>query len=281
MLISYSLNIGYACAALIMTTLGLAIVFGLLGVLNMAHGEFLMIGAYSVAVVQHAHLPIALALPLAAVTCAVLGWLVERFLIRPLYQRPFDTLLATWGLSVLLREAVAAVFGRGYQDVAGVDSSPIRVFGTAYPLYRLLIIIGVVVFIVCLAIWYSKSQAGARIKAMASNAPLARAAGINTTLLASGTFITGVVVTGIAGVLLAPIVRVEPYMGLDYLLTSFFVLVVGGLGSLLGLVTGTIAIGGTQSVVSGVMDQTAGYTAVLVLSIYFLWSKPNGLVARS
>ncbi|MGX7006137.1 branched-chain amino acid ABC transporter permease [Caballeronia sp. KNU42] len=281
MLISYSLNIGYACAALIMTTLGLAIVFGLLGVLNMAHGEFLMIGAYAVVVVQHAHLPTALALPLAAGVCGVLGWLVERLLIRPLYQRPFDTLLATWGLSVMLREAIAAIFGRGYQDVTGVTSNPVSVFGTAYPLYRLLIIVGVAAAVIGLAVWYSRSQAGARIKAMASNAPLARAAGINTTLLASGTFITGVVVAGIGGVILAPIVRVEPYMGLDYLLTSFFVLVVGGLGSLLGLVTGTIAIGGTQSIVSGVLDQTAGYTAVLILSIYFLWSKPNGLIARS
>lgn len=281
MFISYSLNIGYACAALIMTTLGLAIVFGLLGVLNMAHGEFLMIGAYSVVVVQHANLPTAAALPLAAVVCGVLGWLVERLLIRPLYQRPFDTLLATWGLSVMLREAVAAIFGRGYQDVTGVTSNPVSVLGTAYPLYRLLIILGVAAAVIGLAFWYSRSQTGARIKAMASNVPLARAAGINTTLLASGTFITGVVVAGIGGAILAPIVRVEPYMGLDYLLTSFFVLVVGGLGSLLGLVTGTAAIGGTQSIVSGVLDQTAGYTAVLILSIYFLWSKPNGLVARS
>ena len=281
MLTSYLLNIGYACAALLLTTLGLAIVFGLLGVLNMAHGEFLMIGAYSVVVVQHAHLPTALAMPLAIVVCGVLGWLVERLLIRPLYARPFDTLLATWGLSVMLREAIAAIFGRGYQDVAGATATPISVFGTDYPLYRLLVIVGVTAALIGLAVWYSRSQAGARIKAMASNPSLARAAGINTTLLASGTFIIGVVITGVAGVFLAPIVRVEPYMGLDYLLTSFFVLVVGGLGSLLGLVTGTVAIGGTQSIVSGILDQTAGYTAVLILSIVFLWRKPNGLIARS
>ncbi|TGT11986.1 branched-chain amino acid ABC transporter permease, partial [Mesorhizobium sp. M3A.F.Ca.ET.174.01.1.1] len=95
------------------------IVFGLLGVLNMAHGEFIMLGAYSVVVVQRLGLPALFAIPVAIVVCAVVGWIVECLLVRPLYQRPFDTLLATWGVSILLREGVVALFGKGYQDVTG------------------------------------------------------------------------------------------------------------------------------------------------------------------
>ncbi len=280
MLLSYLLNLGYACAALALTTIGLAIVFGLLGVLNMAHGEFIMLGAYSVVVVQRLGLPALLAIPLAIVVCAAVGWIVERLLVRPLYQRPFDTLLATWGVSILLREGVVALFGKGYQDVAGVDGASIDVLGTPYPAFRLAMMFAVGLAFVGLAAWYSRSQTGARIRGMVANPLLAKAAGIDTTRLASGTFITGVVLAGLAGVLLAPIVRVEPYMGLDYLLNSFFVLVVGGLGSLLGLAVGTFVIGGTQVAVSSFIDQTSGYTAVLILSIYFLWSRPNGLVSR-
>jgi len=280
MLLSYFLNLGYACAALALTTIGLAIVFGLLGVLNMAHGEFIMLGAYSVVVVQRLGLPALLAIPVAIVVCAVVGWVVERLLVRPLYQRPFDTLLATWGVSILLREGVVALFGKGYQDVTGADGASIDVLGTPYPAFRLAMMLAVALAFAGLAAWYSRSQTGARIRGMVANPLLAKAAGINTTRLACGTFITGVVLAGLAGVLLAPIVRVEPYMGLDYLLNSFFVLVVGGLGSLLGLAVGTFVIGGTQVAVSSFIDQTSGYTAVLILSIYFLWSRPNGLIAR-
>ncbi|KAF1058692.1 branched-chain amino acid ABC transporter permease [Burkholderia gladioli] len=280
MLLSYVLNLGYACAALALTTIGLAIVFGLLGVLNMAHGEFVMLGAYSVVVVQRLGLSALLAVPLAIVVCAAIGWIVERLLVRPLYQRPFDTLLATWGVAILLREGVAALFGKGYQDVTGAYGASIDVLGTQYPAFRLAVMLAVGVAFAGLAGWYSRSQMGARIRGMVANPLLAKAVGINTPRLASGTFIMGVVLAGLAGVLLAPIVRVEPYMGLDYLLNSFFVLVVGGLGSLLGLAVGTLVIGGTQVAVSSFIDQTSGYTAVLILSVYFLWSRPNGLVSR-
>lgn len=143
MLLSSLLNLGYACAALALTTIGLAIVFGLLGVLNMAHGEFIMLGAYSVVVVQRLGLPALLAIPLAIVVCVVVGWIVERLLVRPLYQRPFDTLLATWGVSILLREGVVALFGKGYQDVTGADGASIDVLGTPYPAFRLAMMLAV------------------------------------------------------------------------------------------------------------------------------------------
>ncbi|WP_321954189.1 branched-chain amino acid ABC transporter permease [Paraburkholderia bannensis] len=281
MLATYGLNIAYACAVLAVTTVGLGIVFGLLGILNMAHGEFVMLGAYSAVATQQAGLPAWVAVPLAILVTGIVGWIVERVLIRPLYSRPFDTLLATWGVAIVLREAVAATFGRGYQDVHGVADMTLGILGLQYPAYRLLVIAIVIVAFGIATIWYRRTLTGAAIRGLTMNPALAQSMGLNTTKISAIAFITGVVLAGISGVLLAPVVRIDPYMGLDYLLNSFFVLVIGGLGTLLGLGVGTSIIGGTQTVVSGLIDQTFGYGAVLIVSVFFLWSRPNGLVARS
>lgn len=274
------LNIAYELATLALTTLGLAVVFGLLGVMNMAHGEFVMLGAYAVVAVQTLGLPLLAAVPLAMAVCAGLGYVVERWLIRPLYQRPFDTLLATWALAMLMRKMVEAVFGKGYRNVDSGLAAPMNLGGLQYPGYRLGLIAFSIVVIVLLFIWYRRSAVGLRVRAMVSNPVLAQSLGIDTRRLASQAFVVGVVMAGLSGVLLAPLVRIEPGIGIDYLLDAFFVLVVGGLGSLGGLVGGVGVIGGTQSVMSSVSGQTSGYATVLVLSILFLWLRPNGLFSR-
>ncbi|KQW64930.1 branched-chain amino acid ABC transporter permease [Variovorax sp. Root411] len=276
----HALNLAYALATLGLTTLGLAVVFGLLGVMNMAHGEFVMLGAYAVVTVQSWGWPIATAMPLAMIVCGVLGYAVERWLIRPLYARPFDTLLATWGLAMVMRKTVEAVYGRDYRNIESTLGSPVSLGDVQYPGYRLALIALAAVLMVALALWYRRSTMGLRVRAMTGNPVLARALGIDTRRLASQTFVIGVVLAGAAGVLLAPLVRIEPGIGVDYLLDSFFVLVVGGLGTLGGFGGGVSVIGGTQSVVSSIAGQTSGYAVVLILSILFLWLKPNGLFGR-
>lgn len=276
----HGLNLAYELATLALTTLGLAIVFGLLGVMNMAHGEFVMLGAYSVVTVQKLGLPLLAAVPLAVVVCGVLGYVVERWLIRPLYSRPFDTLLATWALAMLLRKLVEAVFGREYRNVESTLAEPMTVFGSQYPAYRLALIVLAVVVMAGLYLWYRRSAAGLRVRAMTANPVLAQALGINTRRLASQAFVIGVVFAGLSGVLLAPLIRIEPGIGVDYLLDAFFVLVVGGLGTLGGMFGGVGIIGGSQAITSSVAGQTSGYAVVLMLSILFLWLKPNGLFSR-
>ncbi|WP_438998456.1 branched-chain amino acid ABC transporter permease [Variovorax beijingensis] len=276
----HGLNLAYELATLALTTLGLAIVFGLLGVMNMAHGEFVMLGAYSVVAVQKLGLPLVAAVPLAVVVCGVLGYVVERWLIRPLYSRPFDTLLATWALAMLLRKLVEAVFGREYRNVESSLSDPMMVFGSQYPAYRLALIVVSLVVMAGLFLWYRRSAAGLRVRAMTANPVLAQALGINTRRLASQAFVIGVVFAGLSGVLLAPLIRIEPGIGVDYLLDAFFVLVVGGLGTLGGMFGGVGIIGGSQAITSSVAGQTSGYAVVLMLSILFLWLKPNGLFSR-
>ncbi|MEJ8846648.1 branched-chain amino acid ABC transporter permease [Variovorax rhizosphaerae] len=276
----HGLNLLYALSTLALTTLGLAVVFGLLGVMNMAHGEFVMLGAYAVVTVQSWGWPIATAMPLAIVACGLLGYVVERWLIRPLYARPFDTLLATWGLAMVLRKLVEAGYGRGYRNIESNLSMPVTLGGVQYPGYRLALIGFAIVVMIALALWYRRSAMGLRVRAMTGNPLLAQALGIDTRRLASQTFVIGVVLAGAAGVLLAPLVRIEPGIGVDYLLDSFFVLVVGGLGTLGGFGGGVGLIGGTQSIVSSLVGQTSGYAAVLILSMLFLWLKPNGLLGR-
>jgi branched-chain amino acid transport system permease protein/urea transport system permease protein len=280
LLVTYALNLAYQLAVLALVVLGLGIVFGMLGIMNMAHGEFVMLGAYSAVAVQQAGLPLPLALPLAVLACGATGWLAHSLLIRPLRDRPFDTLLATWGLSILVRKAVEAVFGRGYQSIEHGMTGTSRFLGADYPSYRLALLAAIGLALVVLALWYRRSPAGARVQAMVANPALAQALGLDTQAMARNAFVVGVASAGVAGVLLAPLVRIEPYMGLDYLLNGFFVLVVGGLGSLAGLFAGAGVIGGTQVLVSSLLDQTFGYLAVLLVAIGFLWLKPNGLVAR-
>lgn len=276
----HALNIAYELATLGLTTLGLAVVFGLLGVMNMAHGEFVMLGAYSVVTVQAWGWPLFTAFPLAVVVCGSLGFVVERWLIRPLYARPFDTLLATWGLAMLLRKLVEAVYGKGYRNIESNLAAPMQLGGLQYPGYRLALIALAVALLVALFFWYRRSAAGLRVRAMTANPVLAQALGIDTRRLASQAFVIGVVLAGAAGVLLAPLVRIEPGIGVDYLLDAFFVLVVGGLGTLGGFAGGVGVIGGAQAVTSSLAGQTSGYAVVLVLSILFLWLKPHGLFGR-
>jgi branched-chain amino acid transport system permease protein/urea transport system permease protein len=276
----HALNLAYELATLALTTLGLAVVFGLLGVMNMAHGEFVMLGAYAVVAVQQWGLPIPAAFPLALGVCGSLGWIVERWLIRPLYARPFDTLLATWALAMLMRKVVEAIWGKGYRHVESSLMVAVPLGDVAYPAYRLGLIAMAAVLLVALFLWYRRSSAGLRVRAMTGNPALAQALGIHTQRLASNTFVVGVMLAGAAGVMLAPLVRIEPGIGVDYLLDAFFVLVVGGLGTFGGFAGGVGVIGGSQAVMSSVSGQTSGYAVVLIVSILFLWLKPDGLFAR-
>ena len=277
---TFLLNFVYVSAILALVALGLAMVFGLLGVMNMAHGEFVMRGAYSAYVGQTAQISFFWAIPLAIFVSAILGFLIEWSVIRHLYNRAFDTLLATWGLAILIRKGVEVVFTRDYKSVNQVVPGTVELFGVNYPAYRLILISIIICIFVVLLLWYQRSKVGLRVRAMVQNPGLAAAIGIDIAILSRVTFVIGVSTAGLAGALLAPLVRVEPYIGLDYLLSSFFILVVGGLGSIEGLLIGSTIIGGTDAVISTIFDKTAGYMSVLIISILFLWLRPDGIFYR-
>ena len=280
LIVTQTINVLYAVSTLAVLALGLAVIFGLLGVLNIAHGEFIMIGAYCAYVTQANGWPYLAAVPLTLAICGLLGAAVEWIMIRPLYRRPFDTLVATWGLSLLLRKTAEAVFGLGFRSLDIPLPGTVAFLGTEYPVYRLVLIGISAAVVTALVVWFGRSRTGNQIRAMVSNPELAQAQGISIRRLAAGTFIVGTCLAGLGGVMVAPLVPVQPFMGLDYVLRAFFVLIVGGLGSVTGLLSGAAAIGGFDSVVSAATNATNGYFAVLLLAILFLWLKPRGIVAR-
>ena len=271
------LNILWQVSVLAIVTLGLAVVFGQLRIMNMAHGEFVMIGAYAPVITSSLGLAGPVQVVVCVLTVGLTAFAMERLVVRHFYGRPFDSLLATWGLSILLREIVELIFGRGYQSVPQTLPGTVSVLGTDYPLYRIVVMFGVIAFLGALYLWYRRSRIGTEIKAMVENPNLAQSCGINTQRLSTGCFVFGALTAGIAGMVLAPTIRVEPMMGLDYLIRSFFSLVVGGLGSFEGLLIGVGVIAGSQSLVGALFNQTYGYLFILVLSIVFLWLKPNGI----
>jgi branched-chain amino acid transport system permease protein/urea transport system permease protein len=280
LLITQLLNGIFEVAILLLVSFGLAIVMGLLRILNMAHGEFVALGAYCAYLVQGQSLPYFLAIPIAFIVCALVGYVMERTVIRFLYDRPFDSLLATWGIALAMREAFKLIFGRDYKSLRVPWGETVSVFGVTYPAYRLVVLGLIFAAAVILVAWYLNTRTANRVKAMISNPELARIVGIRTARLASVTFSVGVGSAGVAGVMIAPLVRVEPFMGFDYLLDSFFALVVGGMGSALGLLVGASLVGGLQSTVSHVANQSYGYFIVLIVCILFMWRRPNGIVVR-
>lgn len=271
------LNLIWQVSTLAMIALGLAIVFGKLKIMNMAHGEFVMIGAYAPVITASLGLSGWWQVPVCILTVAAIAFAAERLVIRHLYGRMFDSLLATWGIAILLREAVELVFGRGYQSVSVPIPGTLSVLGTDYPAYRVAVIGAIALAFCALALWNRYSKVATRIRAMVGNPALAEAVGIDTRRLSAAAFVFGCCTAGLAGLALAPTTQIEPMMGVDFLIRSFFALVVGGLGSLEGLGIGVAVIGGTQSILGALASQTHGYLAVLTLSILFLWLRPDGL----
>src|SRR3954453_15111563 len=190
-LVAQALNALFGIASLAIVALGLAVVLGLLGVLNLAHGELVMIGAYCAWVCQSNGWPFLAAVPMALLVCGVLGYAIERWLVRPLYQRPFDTLVVTWGLSLLLRKTAEAIFGLGYKSLSEPIGGTVELLGASYPRYRLLLIVVSVVVLGALFVRYRQSRTGTRIQAMVGNPDLARALGIPVRRYASITFVVG------------------------------------------------------------------------------------------
>src|SRR3984885_6870110 len=199
LIVTQAINLLYGISTLAVLALGLAVIFGLLGVLNIAHGEFVMIGAYCAYVTQAGGLPYLAAVPLTLVVCAILGVTVEWIMIRPLYRRPFDTLVATWGLSLLLRKIAEAIFGLGFRSLTIPLPGTVQFLGTEYPIYRLVLIAVSSAVVGGLVIWYGNSRTGFQIRAMVSNPELAQAQGISVRRLAAGAFIAGTCLAGLGG----------------------------------------------------------------------------------
>ncbi|MEC7641654.1 MAG: urea ABC transporter permease subunit UrtB [Nitrospinota bacterium] len=284
----YGLSLG---SILLLAALGLAITFGLMGVINMAHGEMLMLGAYSTYFVQNlfkTHLPSAFdwyliaAIPAAFAISALVGILMERSVIRHLYGRPLETLLATWGISLLIIQTIRLIFGAQNVEVANPSwlSGGTQLFqGVVLPFNRIAIII-FVVFVVTL-VWalLQKTSLGLQVRAVTQNRSMASCIGISTVRVDMWTFGLGSGVAGLGGMALSQIGNVGPELGQFYIVDSFMVVVLGGVGKIAGTVVGAVSLGIINKFLEPVAGAVLGKILVLVLIILMIQKRPQGLFA--
>jgi urea transport system permease protein len=275
------INILIATVFTIEIALGLMIIFGVMGVINMAHGEFFMLGAYVMVVVTGAGLDPWVGIVLAPVLLGAFGMAVERLMIRPLYRRrDLSSLLVTFGLSIVLQQVVRLVFGPQSRTVPMPIEGSMNILGTTYPAYRVVAAAIALVVTVGLALLLFRSVFGIRVRATIEAAEVASSLGTNTSGIANLAFGLGTGLAGLAGALMAPFVGVVSSMGLEQTVRSFLVVITGGLGSLSGTVGGGVLIGGGQSAGSVWFGGTVAQVGVLVLAMLVMLVRPKGLFAR-
>jgi urea transport system permease protein len=276
---------------LLLVALGLAITYGLMGVINMAHGELMMIGAYATYVVQlvfRQYLPGAFdyyllaALPVAFATSALVGAVLERSILKHLYGRPLETLLATWGISLILMQAVRSVFGAqnvGVENPSWMSGSIQLMPNLQLPWNRLLIIGFAAAVLLGMALLIGKTRLGLFVRGVTQNRPMASCMGINTARIDTYAFALGSGIAGLAGCALSQVGNVGPDLGQSYIVDSFMVVVLGGVGQLAGTVYAALGLGLVNKLLEGWTGAVLAKIAVLVFIIVFIQKRPQGIFA--
>lgn len=274
-------------AVLLLAAIGLAITFGVMGVINMAHGEMIMLGAYTTYVVQmlmpeSIGASLLVSIPVAFLVSGVVGILIERSVIRHLYGRPLETLLATFGISLILQQAVRSIFGPLNREVITPDwlAGTFMVNPGLYLTYnRLYIIIFSLVVLAVLALVLKRTLFGLQMRAVTMNRPMASSMGIRTGWVDALTFGLGSGIAGIAGVALSQLTNVGPNLGQAYIIDSFMVVVFGGVGNLWGTLVGAMSLGVANKFMEPVAGAVLAKILVLIFIILFIQKRPRGLFA--
>jgi urea transport system permease protein len=283
----YGLSLG---SVLLLAAIGLAITFGVMGVINMAHGEMVMLGAYTTYVVQEVirtrnpalfDYSLAIAIPLAFLFAGFVGILIERGIIRFLYGRPLETLLATWGLSLILQQAVRTTFGPTNKDVGNPSwmSGSFDLGQITITYNRMWIIVFTLLIFVGLLALLRFTRLGLEMRAVTQNRAMAASMGIKTSRIDALTFGLGSGIAGLAGVALSQIDNVSPNLGQNYIIDSFLVVVFGGVGNLWGTLVGAFTLGIANKFLEPFAGAVLGKIAILVLIILFIQKRPRGLFA--
>lgn len=268
---------------LLMISLGLAIIYGTTGVINMAHGEFVMIGAYTSWFLQTklGMGLIASIVPIFLIT-ALMGFLIERLIIRHLYNRLLDTILATWGIGVLLQQFIRLTVGSElkYLKIPNFMAESMTFLGQEVSIYRVFIFLfAVAIFFIAWFIIF-KTSFGIRLRAVTQNKDMASCFGINSGVVYSSTFAFGTGIAAVAGAFVAPLKSISPDMGTNYIIDAFMVVVLGGVESLIGTAASSLIIGQSSSFLASFSNDTLAKALVLILIIIILRIKPQGLFTK-
>ena len=283
----YGLSLG---SVLLLAAIGLAVTFGVMGVINMAHGEMVMLGAYTTFVVQEVirssapylfDYSLAISIPLAFLVAALVGMAIERGVIRFLYGRPLETLLATWGISLILQQAVRTFFGPTNREVGAPNfmSGAFEVGGLTITWNRLWIIVFAAIIFAGLLVVLRFTTLGLQMRAVTQNRRMAASMAINTGRIDALTFALGSGIAGLAGVALSQIDNVSPNLGQGYIVDSFLVVVFGGVGNLWGTLVGALSLGIANKFLEPYAGAVLGKIVLLVIVILFIQKRPRGLFA--
>lgn len=279
--VTLGLNAVNAILVLALAALGLAIIFGLMGVINLAHGAFVMIGAYVVWFTS-AELSIGFwpGFVLAPFVVGLVGLLVEKLVVSRLYDRLLDTILATWGVSLVLIEIIKLVFGATSKSVSSPLPGNIDLLVTSYPLYRLfLMILSAAVLVIVFGLFH-QTDFGVRLRAVIQDPEAASLMGIDQERMYQFSFAFGAGLAGLAGAAVAPITSVNPGMGVNYLVQSFFAVILGGTSALLGVIPGAVVVGGLPNVLTFYLSPVVAQTSIFVLVILAIGIRPSGIMGE-
>ena len=265
---------------LLLVALGLAIIYGATGVINLAHGEFVMLGAYSAWALQ-AFFDMGLfeSLIFIFIMVASLGWLIEKIVIRHLYARPLDTILATWGIGVIAQQAVRLSAGGElrYVEMPPALANSVLLFGIEISAFRIFILLFAgALFALTWYLMYRTSY-GIKLRAITQNPEVASSFGINSSRIYGLTFAYGAGLAGLAGALISPLKSVSPEMGTTYVVDAFLIVVLGGVESLLGTVLSALILGELSSIISFYSNDTMAKALVLLAVVILIRFRPQGL----
>ncbi|NPD65987.1 branched-chain amino acid ABC transporter permease [Lichenicola cladoniae] len=275
-LINLLYQCGDAFAFLVLSSLGLAVIFGMMGVINLAHGEFIMCGAYVTVSVTRLGVPLPFAILSGALVAGIVGIALERLVIRHLYGRPLDSIVATWGISLIATQGTLIVLGSSLPGI-GTPFGSVPFGGYSYPIYRLVLIGAAVLLLVGLYILFNATRYGTVARATIQVPHMAEALGVDTRLVYSLTFGLGAALAGLTGGLYAPTMTIVPTMGATFLMEAFATVVIGGADVFIGTAPAAAALGVIKAVATSWEGQLAGQIALLVAVIAMIRILPNGV----
>jgi urea transport system permease protein len=273
-LLTNAFSVVSLASVFVLIALGLHFTFGLLGLVNLAHGEFLLLGAYVAYAVQDATGSTVAGVVLAPLGAALIGLVIERSLLRFFYARPLDSLLATFGLAVIIRQGVQLIYSAVPRQVRDPLRGSFVLFDVNVPRWRLLIVVVDVLVVACIGALLSRTSFGLRARASVRNPELAETMGIDVGWMRALLFAIGSGVAGLAGALMAPISTLDPQFGLLFLVNSFLVVILGGVGSLPGLVVGGIVLGGSLALLQFAIPTVLAQIVVLVIAVLGVRVRP-------
>jgi branched-chain amino acid transport system permease protein len=263
-------------AFIVLAAIGLAVIFGMMGVINLAHGEFIMIGAYGTTLAANAGVPLAAAILVGVLVTAGIGLLLERTIVKRLYDRPLDSMVATWALGLAITQAVRIVFGNSLSGI-GMPFGAIQYGEFSYSTYRVLLSAIALAVLLGAYVVFTRTEFGVRARATIQDADTARAMGVDTDRMYSATFAVGSGLAGLTGALYAPAMSVVPGMGSSFLVEAFVAVVTGGGSVLIGTTLAGGVLGAVSALFTNLYGTFIGQVALLLVAILLLRFLPAGL----